>query len=57
MAMTVRQTAEIGDVEQAVVRRAVLADKPARSMQKITGKSCSADVVMDAVVGALEEGE
>jgi len=36
----IRQAAQIGDVKNAVVGRAVVAERPARSMQNVTGKSC-----------------
>ena len=54
--MTVRHAAQVGDVEQAVVRRAVLRRKPGAVHAEDHRQILQADVVNDAVVGALEEG-
>lgn len=51
----VGHVAQIGQVEGSVVGGAVLARRPARSRQKVTGRFW-ADVVDDLVVGALQEG-
>ena len=52
----VRQAAEVGDVEGAVVGRTVVADEPGAVHREDDVQLLQADVVDDLVVGALEEG-
>ena len=52
----VRQAAQVGDVEDAVVRRAVVADQAGAVHREDDGQLLQADVVDDLVVGALQEG-
>ena len=49
--------AEVADVEEAVMGRAVVAaERPPRSMQRRTGRFLQRHVMDDHVVGALHEG-
>ena len=52
----VRQAAQVGDVEDAVVGRAVVADEAGAVDREDDREPLQADVVDDLVVGALEEG-
>ena len=52
----VGQRAEVGDVEGAVVGRAVVADQPGAVHREDDVELLQADVVDDLVVGALQEG-
>ena len=52
----VRQAAQVGDVERAVVGRAVVADEPGAVHAEHDRQALQADVVDDLVVGALQEG-
>ena len=52
----VRHAAQIGDVEQAVMRRAVVGGKPGAVHAENHRQILQAHVVMNAIVGALEEG-
>ena len=52
----VRQAAQVGDVEGAVVGRAVVADEPGAVHREHDVELLQADVVDDLVVGALQEG-
>ena len=52
----VGQRAEVGDVEGAVVGRAVVADEPGAVHREDDVEALEADVVDDLVEGALEEG-
>ena len=51
----VRQRAEVGDVESAVVGRAVVADQAGAVHRKDDVELLEADVVDDLVVAALQE--
>ena len=51
----VRQAAQVGDVEHAVVRRAVVADEARAVHREHHRKLLQAQVVDDLVVGALQE--
>ena len=52
----VRQAAQVGDVEGAVVGRTVVADEPGAVHREDDVELLQADVVDDLVVGALQEG-
>ena len=51
-----RNAAEIGDVEEAVMRGAVVAGKAGAVHAEEHGKFLQADVVHDGIEGALQEG-
>jgi hypothetical protein len=51
----VRQAAQVGDVEDAVVRRAVVADEAGAVHDERDVELLQADVVDDLVEGALQE--
>ena len=53
---TFGQRAEVGDVEDAVVGRAVVADEPGAVHREDDVQLLQADVVDDLVEGALQEG-
>ena len=52
----VRERAEVGDVEDAVVGRSVVADEPGAVHREDDVELLQADVVDDLVEGALQEG-
>ena len=55
ISVDVRQAAQVGDVERAVVRRAVVADEAGAVHREHDGQLLQADVVDDLVVRALQE--
>ena len=50
------QAAQVGDIKQAVMRRAVVGRETSAVHTEDHGQILQADVVMDAIVGALQEG-